>query len=560
MPRKSPAAERGRENTPLLFLLLFLIPCFGGYYQFLALLSGAVLIPLLLYELRRAGGKLRLPLGWEAVGLYVLCAAHLLAVPFAVSRGMAFAGFLRTGVWVLFFLYAATYTAGERRGILDTVAYEGAILSLLTVVLFLYRNFTGVADANGRIDGPFQYANAWSLYLMVCLVLLLMKERRRWVDWPAMAALLIGVYLSGSRGVFLLLLAFAAGYGVWYLLRRRRILPLALVLLGAAALLGAAILFSDGLVLRRIQAITLSSSSLNGRLLYYLDGLRMIRDHPMGVGRGGYLYLQPLYQTGVYTLRFIHNEYLQAALDGGMLGGLAMVVMMGGLLLRRGVPPRERVAAMVIAAHALIDFDFQFTALVFLLLLCGSGGACRDVRVPRGAGWAVGGVLTLVLCWFSGAYFLNFAGRPVQAWQMFPQELTLAEDRLQHCGDMTEAEGVADRILASTDLSMLAWDCKYTAATQRMDGPAMAESKWQYLRLNKYRGEVYEDFTQLLENLSASASQGELQVYQSLAGQALDQLETVTAQTSPLAYRIVDRPELEFVPEIRARLERIAQF
>ena len=48
----------------------------------------------------------------------------------------------------------------------------------------------------------------------------------------------------------------------------------------------------------RLRAITLTSSSFNGRLLYDLDGLQMLLRHPLGVGRGGYLYIQPLEQTG----------------------------------------------------------------------------------------------------------------------------------------------------------------------------------------------------------------------------------------------------------------------
>lgn len=559
--KKRPAlkSDKPRQNTPLLFLLLVLIPLFGGYYHFSVLLSGAALALLLLHAVWRAGA-LRLPTGPEAWCLYALCGCTLLTIPFAVSAGMAWAGFLRLAAWVLFFLYAATYTARERADILDAVAYEGAVLSLIAIAGFLYDAAVGIDDPNGRIDGFFQYANTWSLFLLACLVLLVMKENRRRLDWPAMALLLCGVYLSGSRGVFLLLLPLALAWGAHRLVWRRdvktvTIAAAALVLTGALAAA-----FSGGLVLERLQAITLSSSSLNGRLLYYIDGLKMLSRHPLGAGYGGYLYLQPLEQTGVYTLRFIHNEYLQAALDGGIPAGLCMAGLCACLLFPRGASPRERAVVFVIAAHALIDFDFQFSAVAFLLLLCGSGGRCREIplRRPRLSA-ALCAVCTLVFGYFSLVYALDFFSRPAAAYALFPADLSLAESRLQSFPDVDSAEPVADAILASTDLSILAWDCRLAAAAQRADLPVMVESKYQYLRLSRYRGEVYEDFAALLENAYVYGSDAELIQYKAMAQAVISQLEEVNRTTSPLAYRIADKPELEFSPQIYARLNQIIE-
>ncbi len=557
--RRVPPKERPRQNTPLLFLLLIMVPLFGGYYHFSVFLSGAALVLLLLHGVWRAGA-LRLPVGPEAWCLYGLCGVTLLTIPFGVSSGMAFAGFLRLAVWVLFFLYAATYTDQERADILNAVAYEGAVLSLITIAGFLYDAAAGIDDPNGRIDGFFQYANTWSLFLLACLILLALKDRRHPADWPAMAALLCGVYLSGSRGVFLLLLPLALAWGVHRLVRLRDVKTVALAAGGMAAIGVLAVLLSGGLVLDRLRAITLSSSSLNGRLLYYLDGAEMLLRHPLGVGYGGYLYLQPLEQTGVYTLRFIHNEYLQAALDGGIPAGLCMAGLSAALLLRRGAPVRERAVGFAIAAHACIDFDFQFSAVAFLLLLCGSGGRCRELPLRRrrlSAGLA--GAAALVLCYFSTVYALDFFSRPREAWALFPADLSLAENRLQSFPDVDSAQPAADAITASTDLSLLAWDCKLAAAAQRADLPAMVESKYQYLRLSRYRGEVYQDFADLLENACVQGSREELVRYKTLAQSVLSQLEEVNQATSPLAYRIADKPELEFTPRIADRMNQIIE-
>lgn len=519
--------------------------------------TGILLVMILLYECQRSH-VFCLPVGPEAWCLYGVWLCGLLAIPFSISSGMAFTGFLRQTVWVLFFLCAATYTPQEREDILDVVSYEGALLSGISVIAFVYNNAVGVEDRNGRIDGPFQYANTWALFLLICFILLAAKRKRHPADWCAMASLLCGLFLSGSRGVFLLALGIGFCFSGWYLLRHRQVAPV--ILAGGAVILigAAAALLSGGMVLSRLKAITFSSSSLNGRLLYYLDGLNMIVRHPLGLGRGGYLYQQPLEQTGVYILRYIHNEYLQAALDSGLLAGLLTIALAATLMVRKHTSVRERIVVFAVAAHACIDFDFQFTSVVFLLLLCGAGGKSKKIILQNGRIWAaLGGVTMVLFGYFTAVYYLDFSGHSALAAAMFPSDLSLAENSLQTHVSIEDAEPEADRILASTDLSMLAWDCKFAAHAQRANLSGMVEAKYQYLRLNRYRGEVYEDYTALLEQAYVQGSQSERLQYQNFAQSTILLLEEVERTTSPLAYRIADKPELDFSADILARLQAI---
>lgn len=556
-PAPSVKAPGPRVNTPLFFLLAALLLLFGGYYDFLVFAAAAVLAVLLALHARRTGG-LTLPKGpvpWLLLGL-VLCA--LLTLPAAVSPGMALTGVLRWLAALLFFLYAATFTQEERGLMLDSVAWQGAIMAVLSVCLFLGTLLSGGQDANGRIDGFFQYANTYALFLLICLALLAGKDRRQRLDWPAMAALLVGLFLTGSRGVFLLLAAAGICWAVYRLVVKKQVRP---VLLGAAGVVLAAalaVVFSGGMVLDRLEAITLESSSLNGRLLYYLDGLRMLAQCPFGVGRGGYLYLQPLVQTGPYILKSIHNEYLQAALDGGVLSGILLLALVWAVVFRQGAPLRERAAAALLGLHACIDFDFQFFAMLCLLLLCGVGGERRTVAVKKPAVLAAGGILTAVFAFFTLPYSLSFFGNSRGAYALWPVDLSLAEERLQHCADLEEAGEIADAILCQTSLSMLAWDCKFAQAAAAADYPSMTSYRYQYLQLNPYRPEVYEEMTTLLENACDQAPEG-LDLYQTLAEQTARLLEEVYARTSPLAYKIADRPDFSFRPALLIRLETITE-
>ena len=546
-----------RVNTPLFFLLAALLLFFGGYYDFLVFAAAAVLAVLLALHARRTGG-LTLPKGpvpWLLLGL-VLCA--LLTLPAAVSPGMALTGVLRWLAALLFFLYAATFTQEERGLMLDSVAWQGAIMAVLSVCLFLGTLLSGGQDANGRIDGFFQYANTYALFLLVCLALLAGKDRRQRLDWPAMAALLVGLFLTGSRGVFLLLAAAGVCWAVYRLVVKKQVRPVLLGTAGVVLAAALAVVFSGGMVLDRLEAITLESSSLNGRLLYYLDGLRMLAQCPFGVGRGGYLYLQPLVQTGPYILKSIHNEYLQAALDGGILSGVLLLALVCAVVFRRGAPPRERVVAALLGLHACIDFDFQFFAMLCLLLLCGVGGERRTVAVKKPAVLAAGGILTAVFAFFTLPYSLSFFGNSRGAYALWPVDLSLAEERLQHCADLDEAGEIADAILCQTSLSMLAWDCKFAQAAAAADYPSMTSYRYQYLQLNPYRPEVYEEMTTLLENACDQAPEG-LDLYQTLAEQTARLLEEVYARTSPLAYKIADRPDFSFRPALLIRLETITE-
>ena len=196
--------------------------------------------------------------------------------------------------------------------------------------------------------------------------------------------------------------------------------------------------------------------------------------------------------------------------------------------------------------------------MLCLLLLLGSGGETREVSVPKPAVWAAGGLAAAALGFFTIPYTLSFFGDSRGAYALWPADLSLAEERLQHCTDLEEAGRIADRILASTDTSMLAWDCKFALAAQEADYRTMAECRFQYLRLNPYRPEVYEEMTALLENACAQDPAG-LETYKALAEQTAGQLEEVYARTSPLAYRIVDRPDFSFRPAILIRLEDIEE-
>ena len=61
----------------------------------------------------------------------------------------------------------------------------------------------------------------------------------------------------------------------------------------------------------RYLTIFTHNSTLWGRILYQIDGLKMLLKRPAGLGYMGYYFLQPSVQSAAYTTKFVHNDFLQ---------------------------------------------------------------------------------------------------------------------------------------------------------------------------------------------------------------------------------------------------------
>lgn len=112
------------------------------------------------------------------------------------------------------------------------------------------------------------------------------------------------------------------------------------------------------------------SSTWKGRILYDLDALKMIAKYPFGMGYHGYAYVQGRMQTGVYKTLFVHNDWLQAALDLGILPAVLFAAVMLRQLLKGSQSSMQKQILLLIMLHMLVDFDLQFAAIGLLGLLC----------------------------------------------------------------------------------------------------------------------------------------------------------------------------------------------
>jgi O-antigen ligase len=170
--------------------------------------------------------------------------------------------------------------------------------------------------------------------------------------WRAATAALLGVVVvfTFTRGIWLALLAALAIFA-WVFARRTRT---ALAVLAAGALVAALLVPS----LLRSRALTMADREANvERLLLWETTWNMLRDRPLlGVGIGNYPVAQAAYLRDevplAMTRTHAHNIWLQAAVERGALGALALLWLAASLL-REAVVAVRRLPPQAAAARGL---------------------------------------------------------------------------------------------------------------------------------------------------------------------------------------------------------------
>lgn len=132
----------------------------------------------------------------------------------------------------------------------------------------------------------------------------------------------------------------------------------------------------------RLNRGVFSDNSYILRVQFMKDALKIFATNPLiGRGLGSTDNLYPTVQPFYYTSRYVHSHVLQVLADQGLLGCIAFLAFLGGvlwLLLRRLKRERDALAAMLLAcwvmvnAHSLMEINFSLQAylcVAYVLLL-----------------------------------------------------------------------------------------------------------------------------------------------------------------------------------------------
>ena len=527
--------KRRAESEWLLLLSPFL---FGLYFPWTAAIAVLFLLGILLADYRR--GELRVsasPLLLATAGIVLF---HALGALWGTDRGMAWIGALQFLPLPLFVLALEQREAEERLSLLRNVPAAAASMTLLSLLLSRIPALSAWFLTDGRLSGFFQYPNTFALYLLAGIVLLLFGKYPERKTLIQLAILFVGIVLSQSRAVLVLLFLLL----VYYALRKGQ-KKMRWIAGGTAALL------LPGAVWYLIHGEG-SLSTYYGRLLYAQDVLPVIAKHPLGLGYLGYSWLQGSFQTGVYTTVHIHNDLLQILADTGWIpAGLCLWALIRSLRRDKSRELRTLLAA-VICLHSLFDFNLQYPAIAFLFLTAlDSEAPGKPLKQGKAAVSLLAGLMAAFSLWLGTASFLQYTGNTAAAIRVYPNYTTALVQRLPYA-ESPEREELTVRILKLNRSAAPAWDAKAEASFHAGRLQDAADEKNTALSLRKYDQGEYVEYMELLKDCwELSARRGDMQgaaAFLERMAEVPDMMRQTMEQTSALGRMIRDQASLR-VPD-----------
>ena len=545
----------------LLLLCPFLYGCFFPWGS--ALVSLVLIVLLLLLVRRRLLCSTRSAAFLAALSIVIF---HLGGMLWGIDRGMALIGAIQFLPLPLFVLLLEQYTPAQRMTLLRRLPYAASAMVLLSFLLSRIPSLEGWFLVAGRQAGFFQYPNSYALYLLFALVLVLFGSGLRFGRLPWILLLTLGIFLSGSRIVFFLLLAV---FLVFFLKEKSKASRLSVLITVGTLLLGSilyALLTGSRDSIGRFLTFSFTASEFVGRLLYARDAVPVILRHPFGLGYTGFRCLQGSFQTGVYSVQHVHNELLQLLLDVGWVpAGLFLWALWRSLRSREAGLCRKMLLA-VLLLHCLLDFDTQFVSLALLLFLVLDTGPQAQKPPPSGElarrfSSGMLALLALLSLWIGSASFLYYLRNPSAAAKIYPAYTAALLDLLPDASDQELGE-LSDRVLQLNQHVALAHNAKAKADLSAGEFSGMIAHKQEAIRLSRYNLAEYLDYFDILryarERYLQRGDTDSADYCLSLISEIPGMLEEVDRQTSSLGRMIKDQPELTLPPLYIAWMEKYA--
>lgn len=301
----------------------------------------------------------------------------------------------------------------------------GALLTIIGIGFEMERN--------GRLESTIYYANALAILLLINILICIQSylKENRLLHLVLLTINAVGLLLTFSRSVWVLWLVMV-GIAVIGITQLRRFPTLIPITAAHVCSLGIALWLKKDMFFfwQRVSSIQSNTSEFQIRLVYWKDSLKMIRDYWWGgTGGGGWNVLVPLYHSQDYYVKFVHNHYIQVALDIGVFGLTAFVMWLGipviaGLV--RLIRSRKRqedlswsfmilLTITSLLLHAGFDFDltFPFLAGVLVCLTASLGGQFIKLSLSK-IGLAIAMPIALVIAglwgWLAAGYGYSLEG------------------------------------------------------------------------------------------------------------------------------------------------------
>ncbi len=528
--------EQDHTSMTAITILMIIAPFFIGLApDGWALLFTTVLTGILIY-LVNTRKQLTLLKSRSLYGYLFILTGSCLSLFTSISRGDACTGILRIlslGIWLLVIMQ---YSEEERDTALDYIPSVSILMLVISAIIYVIADLRWlVSNGNGRMAGFFQYANTFALYLLVSMLIYAkrgMKEDGIVKGTIYLFILAAGILWSGSRFTLVMLACVLLIESITDKDIRK---PFLIVL--AAALAVILIVSLTGISGNPVTRIfTATQSTLYGRFIYWKDALTEIARYPLGLGYKGFYLIEPAVQTAPYTVRFVHNDFLQVMLDYGWIAGAGMIFTAVTMIIH--AKKEYRAAVIVIFVHALFDFDLQFMVICWILALMISFKDKKEIQntVPV----TVISIVFICLYVWTGIGYLSYDHQHYDtAYKIYPFSEEIERNLMAETSD----KDLASDILKKDKLSGISYDVLANTDKDDEEYVSMLKNKRKALLLQRYDMDHYKDYVSMLMETEDALSDNE--EYKKMVQEVPELMDQAKKEMNPLIYKTVDAPSFK---------------
>lgn len=550
--KKSQKVEYSLTKLQLLFIKVVFVLCFfvvGIFNEFVACIFVALELSFIFY-LYHKNKKLILFDNLNFILMIFIVFMYLFSVVYAIDRGMALIGFVTILTVILFVIIVMQLSNAQREEILQVIPISGIIMIIISVISFISGIGYSWLFVNDRMGGFFQYPNTFALFLLIGTIIINNKQIHDKKDWLLYVGLIIGILLTGSRTVYII----TAGFLIYFSMKNHSIFKINIGLIcGLIVLFGFGVLIGlDIGVLERLTSINLNSSTLLGRLLYYKDGIFAAIQHPLGLGYLGYYFIESQIQTGVYSIRFIHNDFLQMILDVGFIPGIMFIFIVIKSLLSKNISKLNKQILLAITLHCMFDFSLQYKAIFFIYVLGLDfySGKEKDVykdnfKILKLSTTGIASIAAIYLGVTMSFYYFGYTDLSIKYLPFYSEPMI---SKLSTTENLEEGVQLAQDILKINDHVAIAYDVLAVNEYSNGNYSQMINYKEQSIDLQKYNMSAYDNYITMLSVAIDYYQEIDEDRFNEYVQKLLNvpvKIEKIEQKTSSLAYRIADQPNFE---------------
>jgi Lipid A core - O-antigen ligase and related enzymes len=313
-------------------------------------------------------------------GISLLCLLSLFLL--SEQRYAGIMEFLRTLVFPLTLLLFLNCDENSAEKVITGALMSVAIIGLLAYASVIYIPGAVIASS-GRLQSVLQYANTTALLMFIGVLYSIDSFRLRKTPQSLVGIVIFitALLLTGSRLSFIVSLVVGGLYAFMMLGQKGKA-----IIVGMALLTTFAVFLFSVVSDQRILQISFHEPTLVERWITFQDALKLLnRNWLLGIGVGNWQQWQYYIQSAPYSVKYIHNYYLQLFLDGGILAPLLFSATVFPAVIR-GIRAKSIHAYILLAIvlRATLDFDLIFAAVAMIAMFSLAQLSSRPV--PRKVG------------------------------------------------------------------------------------------------------------------------------------------------------------------------------